>query len=854
MIEWILSSCVLILAVLLIRRCLRSRLQPMLQYALWGLVLIRLLLPFQFFNNPVSVGGMVEEVKKQPAVQAVTDKLTKPDISFEQAYEQAVQDFQQAGQQVQPLPDYAAPGYKPQTPLQQHTQQLLDKATPAFRLENLLLAVWLVGITVTAVCFAVSNIRFLHVLHKRRRLLETHESGLKIYACSGLDTPCLFGILRPSVYLLEEEAENETRKCHVVTHEITHYRHGDHVWSLLRCICLILHWYNPLVWLAAILSRQDGELACDTATLQKLGEQQRVAYGQTLIEMTCAKTPGAGLMNTATTMTGGKAAIKERVMMIAKRPKTVLWALILAVAIAVAAVGCTASGISGEKGDAAEPTSPTTAPAEDATTVPTEPPATAPAEDATTAPTEPPATAPTDPFAAYVEGHKELTGEEFAPLRALLSDIHSPANMALFSEYADPKDVNIRYLLDGSGEIQKELSDAEWAFLESKNKEVRNMDVARNSTAQIDAVLMQLFGLKLSETNKVGLDAFDYFADTDSYYFAYTGSEFVFPEFVKAVWTEDGSIVVCYINHMNNEYKDPWDYRVVTVSPVDGGYHFLSNRIVAGQTSEPIAPDPSEMIDIPYEYPIVPGTPEWAEHSKPELLKLCRIPNDLLTRLTTPALLETCLGYPYIIDCIAYNFPEQGFDITVNSFNGLRELVTRTDLVEALEAFDLEKSAIGQSSRKDAAEIGLTYLKKWVERTTVNASYSITEPYAYPVTAGSLAWATMTQKQKIAACQVPEDVLKELSPQALAVTMANYPLFADSVSRNNILSTMKSSNVYAEAMKRCDVSIYAVHSFGFTFEGVADYAEDYMADVLSGYFKAISDKLDVFLWPIYFLT
>ena len=45
---------------------------------------------------------------------------------------------------------------------------------------------------------------------------------------------------------------------HVLAHELTHYAHKDHIWSLLRCLALALHWYNPLVWLAAALSKRDG--------------------------------------------------------------------------------------------------------------------------------------------------------------------------------------------------------------------------------------------------------------------------------------------------------------------------------------------------------------------------------------------------------------------------------------------------------------------------------------------------------------------------------------------------------------------------------------------------------------------
>ena len=63
---------------------------------------------------------------------------------------------------------------------------------------------------------------------------------------------------------------------YILAHENTHYRHGDNLWVVVRAACVCLHWYNPLVWLAACLSRQDGELACDERALEILGEEERI--------------------------------------------------------------------------------------------------------------------------------------------------------------------------------------------------------------------------------------------------------------------------------------------------------------------------------------------------------------------------------------------------------------------------------------------------------------------------------------------------------------------------------------------------------------------------------------------------
>ena len=212
MIEWIVSSCVLILAVILVRAAFRNKLRAWVRYSLWALVLVRLLTPFSIGSSLLSTGNIVEEVKQQPAIQSVTDRLTRPNISYEQAYDQAVQDFLQSGQTItpeRPVPDYTAPNYKPQTPLEQHTQQILEKATPAVKLETVLLWVWISGMGITAGCFLFSNCKLQRYLKKNRVTLENYSAKLRVYTCHGLDTPCLFGLFRPSVYLLPEEAAEE---------------------------------------------------------------------------------------------------------------------------------------------------------------------------------------------------------------------------------------------------------------------------------------------------------------------------------------------------------------------------------------------------------------------------------------------------------------------------------------------------------------------------------------------------------------------------------------------------------------------------------------------------------------------
>jgi hypothetical protein len=169
-----------------------------------------------------------------------------------------------------------------------------------------------------------------------------------VYVTAETETPCLFGLLRPAVYLTPQAAEDPAL-AHILAHEYTHYRHGDQIWSLLRCLALALHWFDPLVWWAAFLSRRDGELACDEGALRTLGEGERREYGRALIRMTCERR--ADPFRAATTMTGSARGLRERIRLIAERPRTALLTLAAVVLIAALALGCTFTGARREEWD-----------------------------------------------------------------------------------------------------------------------------------------------------------------------------------------------------------------------------------------------------------------------------------------------------------------------------------------------------------------------------------------------------------------------------------------------------------------------------------------------------------------------
>lgn len=343
MIRWIVSSSVLIAVIIVLRSVLKGKISLRLQYALWGIVLLRLLMPFSIGSSPLSILNAVE---KAPVVQ--NSDTVKDFSSIELTQDGTVEGFYSDDY----MPDV------PSVVAENKTPEEFNKLKQTIAVRDILIPVWYCGIAVMLLVFISSNYRFsLKLRRSRTRLEETQLEAVKSPAVSGLslsgrsvpvyvtpdiDTPCLFGLFSPAIYVTSVAAENETVLRHAIEHELTHLRHGDHIWSLLRCLCLSIHWFNPLVWCAAFLSRNDSELACDESTVKRLGEQERTEYGRTLIGMTCQK--HTAILTAATTMTGSKHSIKERILLIAKKPKTAIYTLVAVILIAAVAIGCTFTG------------------------------------------------------------------------------------------------------------------------------------------------------------------------------------------------------------------------------------------------------------------------------------------------------------------------------------------------------------------------------------------------------------------------------------------------------------------------------------------------------------------------------
>ena len=196
--------------------------------------------------------------------------------------------------------------------------------------------IWLVGVLLVIAWFLFCNIRFRMRLRADR--IEPITGELKdqfdelcrqrkirpvpVYFTDPLPSACLVGVFRPYIALPLSAAPQDV--IHVLTHEICHIKNKDHLWGILRLLCCAIHWFNPLVWIAASMSRTDSELRCDDRVTQPMNQEERKSYASVLVLAAARRNaPGLGVLATGMTMTGKR--LKTRVSTVMQNKKPLRW-------------------------------------------------------------------------------------------------------------------------------------------------------------------------------------------------------------------------------------------------------------------------------------------------------------------------------------------------------------------------------------------------------------------------------------------------------------------------------------------------------------------------------------------------
>ncbi len=272
-----LTASVVIVAVLLVRLLLR-RAPKVFSYALWAVVLFRLICPVSV-TSAVSLMGAVgapvqERTQRTSAVEYVPADIVRSSGT----------------PTVTTLPQETLPAIN--SPAESTVPAAVTAPEPAAALPLsgpmvVLTGAWLAGMALLLAYSAVSMLRL------RRRLVGAVLLEDKIYLADHIPSPFVMGLFRPKIYL--PSTLKETERGYILRHEQYHIRRRDYLVKFLAFLALCVHWFNPLVWVAFVLAGKDMEMSCDEAVVKELGEDIRADYSASLLSLATGHRIVAGM-------------------------------------------------------------------------------------------------------------------------------------------------------------------------------------------------------------------------------------------------------------------------------------------------------------------------------------------------------------------------------------------------------------------------------------------------------------------------------------------------------------------------------------------------------------------------------
>ena len=202
---------------------------------------------------------------------------------------------------------------------------------------NIYSILWLAGMAALLVHALVSAGKL------KRKLATAILLRDNIYESEFVDSPFVFGVVKPNIYLPMHMDEGTA--AYVIAHEHAHLARRDHWWKVLGYLVLALHWFNPLVWVAYILFCRDIELACDEKVVRGLDGAARADYSQALLSCAAPKRAVA-----ACPLAFGEGNIKTRVKSALHYKKPAFWVAAAAVLAVVIVAVCFLTNPKSERG------------------------------------------------------------------------------------------------------------------------------------------------------------------------------------------------------------------------------------------------------------------------------------------------------------------------------------------------------------------------------------------------------------------------------------------------------------------------------------------------------------------------
>lgn len=284
---------------LIILRAIFRKIPRWLFCALWGLVGLRLVLPFSF-------DSILSLVPSSETIPTGIMYESSPYITS------GIGIVDGAAEHILYRVATANPG---------------DSANPLQIVAFIAAAIWLAGIAAMLIYTVVS-----YLLIKRKTVGSLKaENGT--YLCDGIVSPFILGIVKPKIFI--PSATPEADISLIVAHEKAHLKRLDHFWKPLGFLILSVYWFNPLMWVAYIFLCRDIEAACDERVLKLCGSDIKKSYSEALINCSADRR-----IITACPLAFGETDVKSRIKNILSYKKPTLWIILTALIISIVLSVC----------------------------------------------------------------------------------------------------------------------------------------------------------------------------------------------------------------------------------------------------------------------------------------------------------------------------------------------------------------------------------------------------------------------------------------------------------------------------------------------------------------------------------
>lgn len=288
-----------LIIVIILLRLIFMKMPKWIHCLLWGLVALRLIMPFSIESSfslvpdksPITINTKVV------AGQEANDELIPIDKGIDIDYA-----------------DYFA-------------SEPVAGDNSSIKLLPLCTVIWLIGISVMILYMLIS----CGVLRSRVSAASKYADG--IFECDGINSPFILGMIRPRIYL-PSGMKRKTIEC-VLAHERTHIKRGDHFWKPIGFLILSVYWFDPLCWVSYILLCRDIEYACDEKATRDKDKEWRAEYCQALLDCSAGRK-----MIAACPVAFGEVGVKDRIKSVINYKKPAFWVILVSVVVCVIVAVC----------------------------------------------------------------------------------------------------------------------------------------------------------------------------------------------------------------------------------------------------------------------------------------------------------------------------------------------------------------------------------------------------------------------------------------------------------------------------------------------------------------------------------